>query len=129
MELAGVVWEWGTNLPLTVHGEQFQYLRFGCPTSIYPSRFPSEESLLAFGYGLLGPERGPHSPLPWGGGAVSQTSNIDVSCWSLGPMPGVMEVLLPRVCPEQTFPVQTTLLWSAFWSHEAVLGLVSPVSP
>lgn len=40
----------------------------------------------------------------------------------------VMQILLPRVCPDQTVPVQSTLLWSGFRSPEAVPPLASPAS-
>lgn len=119
MELVGVTREWGTILPLKMAGERLWYLLFGCPTFTYAATFPFEESLLTLVYGLLGPEQGPHSPQPW---VTLQARPVLVQCQ------GFMVILLPRVCPDKTIPVRT-LLWSGFWSQEAVPALASLASP
>lgn len=100
--------------------ERLQYLLFGCPIFIYVARFPFEESLLTLGYGLLGPERGPHSPQPW---VTLRARPAWVQCQ------GFMVTLLPRVCPDRSIPVRNTLLWSGSWSQGAVPALASLASP
>lgn len=57
------------------------YLLLGCTTSIYPSSFPFEGSLLAFADSLLGPEQGVlfSSAIGWS----CESGQSHASCWTL----------------------------------------------
>lgn len=59
----------------------------------------------------------PHFPGLW------ELGQSDASFWNLGPVPRVVETLLPRMCPDTTVLVYTALLSSGFRSREAVPGL------